>query len=152
MAAVSFLHGWEIILSKYSAMKKGIKKKQMAEIFVDNLDKARMTKEYADLIKNFVRFLVRNNMLSRSGQILKAIEAEIAKRSGTQAGFIESAGDLDDSDIKKLNGQIAGITEGKLRLEHSINKGLLGGAKLRIADKVIDASIRERLVKLYKQI
>lgn len=133
-------------------MKKDIKTKQLAGIFVDNLDKTRAAKERVNLIRNFVHFLVRNNMLSRSGQMLKAIEVEAAKRSGTRAVLIESAGDLDHRDIEKLSERIAGSVEGKLRLEHRIDKDLLGGTKLRLADTVIDASIRGRLGRLYKQI
>ncbi|OHA46424.1 MAG: hypothetical protein A3A80_03640 [Candidatus Terrybacteria bacterium RIFCSPLOWO2_01_FULL_44_24] len=126
-------------------MRKEVDVKAIAAAFLDSIEKIPIS-EQPKAIKKFVGFLLANNLLSQAGNLLVAIKEEAMKRKGITAMTFQSAGDLSDADIAKMAGSLAGD------LEHIKDNSLLGGLKMKIGDKVVDATVRRMFEQLFKGI
>ncbi len=131
-------------------MAKDIDITTIAATFLDSFESKRGQEEQLEAIRNFVQFLVAHNMLSRAGKIVEAIRNEAAGRGGVLPVALESAGNLSSADIENVKKMVGNLISGDV--QHNTNKGLLGGLKMKIADKVVDATIKRKLEQLSKDI
>ena len=65
---------------------------------------------------------------------------------------IATAIELDEDVTRKLGDRIAETTGQKIELTASVDPDILGGIVLRVGNSILDASIRNRLEKLRKQV
>jgi F-type H+-transporting ATPase subunit delta len=65
---------------------------------------------------------------------------------------ITSAVELDDSTVQSIGDRIGEQTGNKIELTSSVDPDILGGLVLRVGNFVLDASIRNRLNQLRKQV
>ncbi len=131
-------------------MAKDIDINAIAATFLDSLESKRGQEEQLEAIRNLVQFLAAHNMLSHAGKLVEAVRNEAARRGGTLSAALESAGNLSPTDIENVKKMVGNIVGGDV--QHNTNKGLLGGLKMKIADKVVDATIRRKLDQLSKDI
>lgn len=94
-------------------------------------DKGRLH-NYKDILKEFVRLRK---------------EAE-----GFADGIVYSAKPVNDEQLKKLESETGKLIGKRIRLENIIDGSLIGGVKIVADGKLIDASIRSRLNRLYAEI
>ncbi|AEF83366.1 ATP synthase F1 subunit delta [Leadbettera azotonutricia] len=98
------------------------------------------------MASRFVSLLIKRNMFRHIDSVIKEAEKLLDKERGVLRVFAESAFPLDGETEKRISEEVRHSTGAKeIRLEKSINPGLIGGYRLRIGDEIIDASIRLQL-------
>ena len=65
---------------------------------------------------------------------------------------ITSAVPLSDAVVKRVGDEIERQTEKKIDLEANVDEEILGGLVLRVGNMVLDASLREKLNRLRKEV
>ncbi len=98
--------------------------------------------------RNFVRLLADNGRLALLPAIATAFRCLYAERRGEVAVELRCARALDDSVTEMLRERLGQRLQGEVLLSVSDDPSLLGGATLRIGDRVIDGSLRGRLAAL----
>lgn len=93
----------------------------------------------------FADLLLRKKRLVLIDEIAVAFEALVEKAQGVQRAEVVSAVPLLDAEVERLHRELERITRGKIRLTAAVEPDLLGGAHVRIGDRVVDRSVRTLL-------
>lgn len=94
------------------------------------------------LVKNFTSVLKRYGVIKDSDKILKELKKIIAAKEGALLINIESARELNKSNINKVKKFFNKTSD----YTYKINKDLIAGIKITINDEIsIDSSLRRRL-------
>ena len=67
-------------------------------------------------------------------------------------GTVYSVVDLDDERIKELEEETSGLLKVNVKLKNEIDPKLIGGVKILVDGKMIDASVRKKFDDLSRQI
>jgi F-type H+-transporting ATPase subunit delta len=65
---------------------------------------------------------------------------------------VTSAVELDDSVVREIGDRISNQTGNTIQLTTVVNPDILGGIVVRVGDSILDASIRNRLSQLQRQV
>jgi len=98
--------------------------------------------------ENFVRVLAENGRLEVLAEIRTQFEARKNEREGVVEVEIQSAFTLDEAQRAELVMRIEKHTGRKVKARVTEDKSLIGGVRIVIGDKVIDASARAQLAAL----
>lgn len=98
--------------------------------------------------ENFVRVLAENRRLDVLPEIQSQYDALKNEREGVVEAYIYSALELDAAQMADLIARLEKHTGRKVKARLSVDRELIGGVKVVIGDKVIDASARARLTAL----
>jgi len=98
--------------------------------------------------ENFVRVLAENGRLELLPQIREQFEALKNQREGVVEAEVHSAFELSEAQVSELQQRLEKKTGRKVRTKIVVDKGLIGGVKIVIGDKVIDGSARAQLAAL----
>ncbi len=113
--------------------------KQLAQVIVE----ASENNDVSKVSKGIIELLSDQGELHRMVDVISEIENVWKDKYGIGTIIIESAEKISD----ELRSTLEKISKGA-EVQEKINKGLIGGAKLRIDDKVIDGSIQGHLKQL----
>jgi F-type H+-transporting ATPase subunit delta len=98
--------------------------------------------------ENLVRVLAENGRL----EVLPEIRAQYEQLKNEREGVLEvevfTAFDMDQTQVADLAGRLERKTGRKVRPRVTVDRSLIGGARIEIGDKVIDGSARAQLVAL----
>lgn len=87
---------------------------------------------------------------------LTQISEEYTKLSNESQGIVEAkaitAIPMAEKEMKKLENQLSKKLDKKVLLSNEIDSTIIGGVLVTIGDKIIDASIKGRFEKLYKDL
>jgi F-type H+-transporting ATPase subunit delta len=104
--------------------------------------------ELSGVLQNFCAFLVDQRRLIA----FSAITEEYARLADEEAGFLTaqvgSASPLDDRRRDRLRRALSERTGREVRLEVSLDDGLIGGAIAKVGDLIYDGSLRTQLTQL----
>ncbi len=100
----------------------------------------------------FVDLLLRKHRLHELEGIVVEFEAIVEKQQGIQRAQVVSAVALGAGDLERLHAELERRTGAKIRLTTEVDPSLLGGALVRIGDRVIDRSVRALLERLGRQL
>ncbi len=95
--------------------------------------------------RNFVQVLVANNRLELMPHIRAHYEALKREKEGVLDARIISALPIDDTQVKQLVAQLEKKYQRKVTAQVETDASLIGGVKIVVGDKVIDATVRGRL-------
>jgi len=98
--------------------------------------------------ENFVRVLADNGRLELLPEIQAQFEALKNEREGVVEAQVHSAFELSTAQLADLQQRLEKRTGRKVRTQVHLDKDLIGGVKLVLGDKVIDASARAQLAAL----
>lgn len=98
--------------------------------------------------ENFVRVLAENRRLALLPFIRGQFEVLKDEREGVVEAEIVSALPLEAKQLEELSAAIARRTGKRVKSKVSVDKDLIGGVKVTIGDKVIDASVRAQLAAM----
>lgn len=98
--------------------------------------------------ENLVRVLAENNRLELLPEIRVQFEVLKDEREGVVEAQIISAFELDAAQRSELTELLEKHTGRKVRTRVGLDKELIGGVRVVIGDKVIDASVRAQLSAL----
>jgi ATP synthase F1 delta subunit len=116
----------------------------------DGLDRA--ISDADPIIVNFLKLLIENHrmpVIFRVRRVLDTLWREVNKRLPVQ---VTSAVELDTATVSQIGDRIAEQTGRKVELSSTVEPDILGGLIVRVGNSVLDASIRNRLEKLRKQV
>jgi F-type H+-transporting ATPase subunit delta len=95
--------------------------------------------------RNFVQVLVQNSRLDLMPLIREHYEALKREKEGVLEARIISALPMSDEQIKQLVAQLETKYQRKVTAQVETDASLIGGVKIVVGDKVIDATVRGKL-------
>jgi len=116
---------------------------KVAGLFISILS-GRLTGE----CENLVRVLAENHRLALLAEIRAQYEALKNEREGVVEAEIQSAFDLEPTQLADLTARLEKHTGRKVRVHVNVDTALIGGVRILIGDQVIDASARAQLAAL----
>lgn len=94
---------------------------------------------------NFLYILIDNHRMIRYEQIVREYRKIKNQEEGIAFGTVYSAQPLAQERMDKLQADVSKLLGETVRLENETDKKLIGGVKVFIDGKIIDASLRARL-------
>ncbi len=95
--------------------------------------------------RNFVQVLVQNGRLDLMPLIRAHFEALKREKEGVLEARIISALPIDDAQVKQLVAHLEAKYQRKVTAQVETDASLIGGVKIVVGDKVIDATVRGKL-------
>jgi F-type H+-transporting ATPase subunit delta len=95
--------------------------------------------------RNFVQVLVQNNRLDLMPLICSHYEALKRDKEGVLEAKIISALQMSDEQVKRLVAQLESKYKRTVTVQVDTDASLIGGVKIIVGDKVIDATVRGKL-------
>ena len=125
--------------------------KQFAEALMDALSDT--DPKHTDLIlDNFVTVLADNNALRMYSEIANEFhKLELAKK-GIKQAEITSAHELNSENEKQILHELNKLAKGHYELNKKVDESLIGGVVIRLEDQVLDASVKNNLEQLKKDL
>ena len=100
----------------------------------------------------FVDLLLRKTRLQEFQTIVTEFEALVEKKQGIQRAVVTSAIPLETEELSRLHAELERTTGKRINLAADIDPELLGGAMVRIGDRVIDRSVKSLLESIEHQL
>jgi F-type H+-transporting ATPase subunit delta len=104
------------------------------------------------VILNFLKLLIEKHRMPALFRIRSNFEALWEDENKLLPVHITSAVELDDTIVKQLGERIAEQTERKVDMSADVDPDILGGIVVRVGNSVLDASVRNRLEQLRRQV
>ena len=98
--------------------------------------------------QNFVRLLIANDRLALLPEIRVLFEELKNEREGVVDADIASAFPLDDAQLAGIVADLEKRFKRKIKPRVTVDKELIGGARIAVGDEVIDGSVRGKLAAL----
>ena len=101
---------------------------------------------------NFLELLVEKHRMPAIFRIRRRYDALVAEENKELAVTVTSAVELDEGTVDHIGDAIAKQTGRKIDLASNVDEKILGGLVLRVGNMVLDASVRNQLEKLRKNV
>src|SRR5262245_43519035 len=98
----------------------------------------------------FVDLLLRKKRLTDFVDIVTQFEALVEHKQGVRRAHVTSAVPLTSDEMTRLHKELERYTMSKIKLTSDVDARLLGGALVRIGDRVIDRSVHTLLASIRK--
>jgi F-type H+-transporting ATPase subunit delta len=116
----------------------------------DGLDKALDGAD--EVFVNFLKLLIENHRMPVVFRVRRGYDALWEEENQLLPVSITSAVQLDESTVSQIGDRIADQTGRKVELSAQVDPDILGGIVVRVGNQVLDASVRNRLEQLRKQV
>jgi F-type H+-transporting ATPase subunit delta len=103
-------------------------------------------------LKNFLELLAEKHRMPALSHIRRHFDERWAEENKRLDVRLTSAVELDPDVVKHVRSEVEKQTDRKIDLETDVDPDILGGLVLRVGNMVLDASIRNKLEKLRKQV
>jgi F-type H+-transporting ATPase subunit delta len=103
-------------------------------------------------IRVFADLLLRKKRLVLVHAIAHEFQGIVERVKGLERAVVVSAVPLTDAERARLNGELERFTGKKVVLDTQIDAGLVGGAYVRIGDRIIDRSVKNLLDSISRQL
>lgn len=127
----------------YPAISAAEKKTVLSNIFGEEL-----CQEFL----NFLFVLIDKGRTTHLEKILKAYENLMNQEEGFSYGTVYSVVPLKEERLKELEDDVSKLLQTNVRLTNETDSKLIGGIKILVEGKIIDASIRKKFDDLESQI
>ena len=101
---------------------------------------------------NLLYVLIDKGRTARFEKIIKAYKDMVDREEGLTYGTVYSVEPLSEAQITKLEEQLTALLKQDTKLKNELDKSLLGGFKVLVDGRIIDASFRKRLQDLGNQL
>jgi F-type H+-transporting ATPase subunit delta len=105
-----------------------------------------------DTVRNFLELLVEKHRMPAIHRIRRAYDSLWEEENKLLPVEITSAIELDKETVQNIGDKIGERTGRKVQLESKVDPDILGGIVVRVGDRILDASIANRLESLRKQV
>ena len=105
-----------------------------------------------DELLNFLRVLIDKRRTKHFAKIVNVYTRLTRKEEGVSYGEIFSVAPLDESRLHKFEEETGRLLRQKVKLESKLDAALIGGVKIRVDGKILDASVQGRLKDLRSNI
>jgi F-type H+-transporting ATPase subunit delta len=106
------------------------------------------TSGFHDLTVKFLGTLAKNRRLGAIRSVIAAFLAELARRRGEVTAEVISATPLKPAYLDRVRDALAAALGAKIVLESRVDDAIIGGLKIRVGSRMVDASIATKLQKL----
>jgi F-type H+-transporting ATPase subunit delta len=103
-------------------------------------------------VRNLVAVLIDHRRVPFLMRIVQQLEKELNARLGIAEADITSARELNDTEKRSLEAQVAKVTGNKVRARYALDKALLGGAVIRVGSTIYDGSVQGQLARIKEAI
>lgn len=100
------------------------------------------------LTRNFLFTLIKNGRLPMLAAILRAVQAETARRRGEVEADVQSAQSLSPAQTQELQAAISKALGTNVAMNVSVNKDLIGGLVVQVGSTLVDASVKRKIERL----
>ena len=128
---------------KSPAIPNDEKKETVEKIFQGKMD---------ETLLNFIYVLIDKRRINQFFGIAKAFEKCVDDKKGITVGTIYSAVEIPEDKLKKFEQETGALLKKNVELKNEIDSALIGGIKIYVDGKLIDASIRRKLDELKEQL
>lgn len=97
---------------------------------------------------NLLYVLTDKGRTARYSKIIKAYKDMVDREEGITYGTVYSVEPLKEAQISKLEEQLTALLQEKTKLKNELDPKLIGGFKILVDGRILDASIRKRLQDL----
>jgi F-type H+-transporting ATPase subunit delta len=104
------------------------------------------------ILVNFLKLLIENHRMPVLFRVRRAYDAMWEEENKLLPVSVTSAVELDNTTISQIGDRIAEQTGRKVELSSTVEPDILGGIVVRVGNAVLDASVRNRLEQLRKQV
>jgi len=104
------------------------------------------------LVQNVIKILAEKHSVYLLPEIAKEYSALYNEAHGICDAEIISAVELTDSQIQKLKEKLENMTGKTIVIKNTIDKGVLGGIKLRYLGRELDGTLKARLSSIEKSL
>jgi ATP synthase F1 delta subunit len=105
-----------------------------------------------EILLNFLGVLIENHRMPVLFRIRRAYDARWEEENQLLPVSVTSAVELDQETVRQIGDRIAEQTGRKVELSATVEPEILGGIVVRVGNQVLDASVRNRLEQLRKQV
>ncbi len=103
-------------------------------------------------VLNFLRVLIENHRMPAVFRIRRELDGLWAEEQHILPVEITSAVELDEATVRSIGDRIGAQTGRRVELAARVEPDILGGIVLRVGNQILDASIRNRLERLRRQV
>jgi F-type H+-transporting ATPase subunit delta len=100
----------------------------------------------------FADLLLRKHRLGITREIKQEFEAIVERARGVQRAQVVSAVPLTDAEVTRLHRELERTTGQKVVMATVIDPSIVGGAYVRVGDRIIDRSVRSLLESIAHQL
>jgi F-type H+-transporting ATPase subunit delta len=104
------------------------------------------------ILLNFLELLLENHRMPALFRIRREYERLWKERNKRLPVSVTSAVELDEQTVRNIGDRIAEQTGQQVELTSAVEPDILGGIVVQVGNQVLDASIRNRLETLRKQV
>lgn len=104
------------------------------------------------ILLNFLELLVEKHRMPILFRVRREFDRMWEEENKLLAVELTSAIELDQSVVSQLGERIGAQTGRRINLKSTVDPDILGGIVLRVGNSILDASIRNRLEQLRKQV
>ena len=112
----------------------------------------RIVSDADERLTNFLELLAERHRMPALFRIRRRFDDLWAEENKLLAVTVTSATELDSSVVEDIGSQIEKQTGRKVELSSKVDPDVLGGLRLQVGNMVLDATIRQRLEQLRKQV
>ena len=112
----------------------------------------RVVNDADERLLNFLKLLTERHRMPVLPRIRRQFDSMWAEENKLLPVSVTSAVDLDESLVQEIGRRIEEQTGRKVELSSQVDPEVLGGLVVRVGNMVLDASIRNRLEQLRKQV
>ena len=105
-----------------------------------------------DIFVNFLKLLIQNHRMPVIFRVRRGYEALWEEANRLLPVSVTSAVELDKKTVSQLGDRIAEQTGRKVELSAHVDPDILGGIVVRVGDSILDASVRNRLDQLRRNV
>ena len=105
-----------------------------------------------EILTNFLDVLVENHRMPVVFRIRRVFDSLWEQENDILHVDVTSAIDLDDDVVEQIGERVGEQTRRRIELSRTVNPDILGGIVLRVGNSIVDASIRNRLEQLRKEV
>lgn len=128
---------------QHPAISASVKKEQVAGLFEQAVSAT---------VLNFVRLLLDRRRENELPKVHEQFVQMADQARGQVKAHIETAFPLNEIELKGLAEKLAAVCGKQLDITSSVNEELIAGARLKVGDRVIDASVKGQLDRLQQNI
>jgi F-type H+-transporting ATPase subunit delta len=100
----------------------------------------------------FIDLLLRKKRLNELPHIVHEFEAIVEKQQGIQRAQVVSAVPMTGAERDRLHAELERRTQSKIKLTAEVDPSLVGGALVRIGDRVVDRTVKTLLEQIERQL
>jgi F-type H+-transporting ATPase subunit delta len=113
---------------------------------------ARIVTDADERLVNFLQLLAERHRMPVLPRIRRDLDARWAEENKLLPVTVTSAVELDEELVREIGARIEDQTGRRVELSANVDPDVLGGLIVRVGNMVLDASIRNRLESLRKQV